>query len=151
MFEKTVFAGWGDMDSNSHMRNTAFLDKCVDVRMMFFAENGFPMDELMRRRIGPVVMKDEVEYYKEVRLLQPLRITLMLAGLAEDGSRFSIRNELWREDGKLIARVTSTGGWLDLVTRKLIVPPGELLAALRSLTPTEDFQVLASSIKSNDA
>jgi acyl-CoA thioester hydrolase len=53
MFEKTLFAGWGDMDSNSHMRNTAFLDKSVDVRMMFFAENGFPMDELMRRRIGP--------------------------------------------------------------------------------------------------
>ena len=151
MFEKTLFAGWGDMDSNSHMRNTAFLDKCVDVRMMFFAEHGFPIEELMRRRIGPVVMKDEVEYYKEVRLLQSLRITLMLTGLAEDGSRFSLRNEIWREDGKLIARVTSTGGWLDLATRKLIVPPEALLAALRSLGQTEDFQVLASSIKSNDA
>jgi acyl-CoA thioester hydrolase len=151
MYEKTLFAGWSDMDFNSHMRNTAFLDKSVDVRMMFFAENGFPMDELMRRKIGPVVMKDEVEYYKEVRLLQLLRITLVLAGLADDGSRFSLRNEIWREDGKLIARVTSTGGWLDLVTRKLIVPPEELLAALRSLTPTEDFQVLVSSIKSNDA
>jgi acyl-CoA thioester hydrolase len=151
MFEKMLFAGWGDMDSNSHMRNTAFLDKSVDVRMMFFAENGFPADELLRRRLGPVVMKDEVEYYKEVRLLQPLRITLLLAGLAEDGSRFSIRNELWREDGTLTAQVTSTGGWLDLVTRKLVVPPEELLAALRSLTPTEDFRVLASSIKSNGA
>jgi acyl-CoA thioester hydrolase len=147
MFEKTLFAGWGDMDSNSHMRNTAFLDKSVDVRMMFFAENGFPMDELMRRRIGPVVMKDEVEYYKEVRLLEPLRITLMLAGLADDGSRFSIRNEIWHEDGKLIARVTSTGGWLDLTTRKLVLPPEALLAALRSLAPTHDFQILASSIK----
>ncbi len=62
--------------------------RASDVRMMFFAENGFPMDELMRRRIGPVVRKDEVEYFKEVRLLEPLRITLMLAGLAEDGSRF---------------------------------------------------------------
>ncbi len=149
MFEKVLFAGWSDMDFNSHMRNTAFLDKCVDVRMMFFAENGFPMDELLRRRIGPVVMKDEVEYFKEVRILQPLRVTLLLAGLAEDGSRFSIRNEIWREDGKLSARVTSTGGWLDLTTRKLITPPEGVLAALRSLARTEDFQVLASSIKSN--
>jgi acyl-CoA thioester hydrolase len=147
MFEKMLFAGWGDMDFNSHMRNTAFLDKCVDVRMMFFAENGFSMEELMRRRIGPVVMKDEVEYYKEVRLLDPLRITLMLAGLAEDGSRFSLRNEIWREDAELLARVTSTGGWLDLATRKLVIPPEALLAALRSLTPTKDFQILASSIK----
>jgi hypothetical protein len=40
MFEKILFAGWGDMDFNSHMRNTAFLDKSADVRMMFFAENG---------------------------------------------------------------------------------------------------------------
>src|SRR5512143_1412059 len=151
MFEKVLFAGWGDTDSNSHMRNTAFLDKCVDVRMMFFAENGFPMDELIRRRIGPVVRKDEVEYFKEVRLLEPLRVTLMLAGLAEDGSRFSLRNEVWRDDGKLLARITSTGGWLDLTTRKLITPPESLLSALRSLTPTEDFQVLTSSIKSNDA
>jgi acyl-CoA thioester hydrolase len=147
VYEKTLFAGWSDMDFNSHMRNTAFLDKCVDVRMMFFAENGFPMDELMRQRIGPVVRKDEVEYFKEVRLLEPLRITLMLAGVADDGSRFSIRNEIWREDGKLIARVTSTGGWLDLTTRKLVLPPEALLAALRSLAPTDDFQILASSIK----
>ncbi len=135
------------MDFNSHMRNTAFLDKCVDVRMMFFAENGFPMEELLRRRIGPVVMKDEVEYFREVRLLDPLRVTLALAGLADDGSRFSLKNELWREDGKLLARVTTTGGWLDLNTRKLIVPPAELFTALRSLTKADDFQVLASSIK----
>ena len=151
MYEKNLFAGWSDMDFNSHMRNTAFLDKCVDVRMMFFAANGFSMEELMRQRIGPVVRKDEVEYFKEVRLLDPLRITLLLVGLAEDGSRFSLRNEFWREDGKLIARVTSTGGWLDLTTRKLIIPPDGLLAALRSLAPTEDFQILASSIKSNGA
>ncbi len=151
MFEKVLFAGWGDMDFNSHMRNTAFLDKSADVRMMFFVENGFPIAEFIRRKLGPVVMKDEVEYFKEARLLDPLRVTLLLAGLAEDGSRFSVRNEFWRGDGELIARVTSAGGWLDLATRKLVIPPEALLAALRSLTPTEDFQVLASSIKPNGA
>lgn len=48
MYSKTLFAGWGDMDSNSHMKNTAFLDKSADVRMMFFAEipdRGIPADE----------------------------------------------------------------------------------------------------------
>ena len=147
MYEKTLFAGWGDMDFNSHMRNTAFLDKSADVRIMFFAENWFPMEEFMRRKLGPVVRKDEVEYFKEVQLLEPLRVTLTIAGLAEDGSRFLIRNEFWRGDGKLIARVTSAGGWLDLAARKIVVPPEALLAALRSLSKTEDFQVLASSIK----
>ncbi len=39
MYAKTMFAGWGDIDFTCHMRNTAFLDKSADVRMMFFAEN----------------------------------------------------------------------------------------------------------------
>jgi len=148
VFEKQFVAGWGDMDFNSHMRNTAFLDKSADVRMMFFSENGFPMEEFVRRKIGPVIRKDEIEYFKEVRLLEALRVTLTIAGLAEDGSRFLIRNEFWRADETMIAKVTSAGGWLDLTSRKLVVPPDALLAALRSLPQTEDFQILPSSIMS---
>jgi acyl-CoA thioester hydrolase len=147
MFEKTIIAGWGDMDFNSHMRNTSFLDKSADVRMMFFSENGFPMEEFVRRKLGPVVMKDDIEYFKEVQLLEQLRVTLTLAGLAEDGSCFIMRNEFWRKDEKLATRVTSQGGWLDLSLRKLIAPPEALLVALRFLTHTEDFQILSSSIK----
>ena len=96
MFEKRLVAGWGDMDFNAHMRNTAFLDMSADVRMMFFSEHGFPMDEFIRRKIGPVIMKDEIEYSHEVRLLEELRVTLVIAGLAGDGSRFLIRNEFFR-------------------------------------------------------
>jgi acyl-CoA thioester hydrolase len=147
MYEKTLFAGWGDMDFNSHMRNTAFLDKSADVRMMFFSENGFPMDEFIRRKLGPVVMKDELEYFKEIKLMEEVRVSLELAGLSEDGSRFLIRNEFRRADGKLCARVNSAGGWLDLSTRKLVQPPEALLTALNSLPHTEDFQTLPSSFK----
>ena len=147
MFEKQLVAGWGDMDFNSHMRNTAFLDKSADVRMMFLSENGFPMAEFIRQKIGPVIRKDEIEYFKEVQLLEEIRVTLTIAGLAEDGSRFLFRNEFWRADQILIARVTSAGGWLDLASRKLVVPPEGLLAALQSLPVTEDFQILPSSIK----
>jgi acyl-CoA thioester hydrolase len=147
MFEKRLVAGWGDMDFNSHMRNTAFLDKSADVRMMFFSEHDFPMEEFIRRKIGPVIRRDELEYFREIRLLEEMRVTLVIAGLAEDGSRFQLRNEFWRSDGPLAATVTSAGGWLDLSLRRLVVAPEALLAAMRSLPRTEDFQVLASSIK----
>jgi acyl-CoA thioester hydrolase len=148
VFEKQLFAGWGDMDFNSHMRNTAFLDKSADVRMMFFAENGFPTSEFMRRSLGPVILRDELEYFKEVRLLEPLRVTLAIAGLSADGSRFSMRNEFWRPEGKLAARVNSFAGWLDLSARRLVLPPETLLVALRSLPETDDFQVLTTTTKS---
>lgn len=147
MYEKTLYAGWGDMDFNSHMRNTAFLDKSADVRMMFFAENGFPMAEFLRRRIGPVILRDELEYFREVPLLGEVRVTLSLGGLAGDGSRFRLRNEFLRVDGQLAARVTSTGGWLDLAARKLTAPPAALLEALQSLSRTLDFETLPSSLR----
>ncbi len=100
MYSKTLYAGWGDMDFNSHMRNTAYLDKAADVRQMFLMEHGFPIEEFMRLRIGPVVMKDELEYFKEVGLQQQITVTYALAGHAEDGSRFLLRHEIFRPDGQ---------------------------------------------------
>ena len=146
-FEKTLVAGWGDMDFNSHMRNTAYLDKSADLRMMFFAENGFPMSEFVRLRVGPVVMKDEVEYFREVQLLQELRGTLSLGGISEDGSRFIIRNEFFHMGGQPAARVSSTAGWLDLAARKLTAPPTGLLAAMHKLPRSADFQSLPTRLK----
>jgi acyl-CoA thioester hydrolase len=147
MFEKILYASWGDMDYNSHMRNTAYLDKSADVRMMFFAENGFPMSEFAKLRIGPVITKDEIEYFREVSLLDKIRVTLSVAGMSEDGSRWLVRNEFFRPDGKLVAKVTSMGGWLDLSARRIVRAPERLLEVFRSLTRTEDFQQLETRLK----
>ena len=141
MYQKTMIAGWGDMDFNAHMRNTAYLDKSADLRMMYFADSGFPMSEFMRLRLGPVVRKDEVEYFKEFKLLDELVVTMSLAGLSEDGSRMKLRNEFFRGT-ELAARVTSSAGWLDLATRKLTCPPADLLACLRALDRSADFEAL---------
>lgn len=147
MFSKTLYAGWGDMDFNAHMKNTAYLDKCADVRQMFLAEHGFPISEFLRLKIGPVVKKDELEYFREVGLQQSIVVTYALAGHAEDGSRFLLRHEIFRDDGQLSARVTSAGGWLDLVERRLVAPPSALLAAMNALERTADFVQLPSSVR----
>ena len=147
MYTKTLYAGWADMDFNSHMKNTAYLDKAADVRQMFLADHGFPVTEFLRLRIGPVVMKDEVEYFREVHLQEVITVNYALAGHAPDASRFLLRHEIFRSDGRLAARVTSAGGWLNLAERKLIAPPPALLAAMNELEKTSDFVVLPSSLK----
>jgi len=147
MFEKKLYASWGDMDFNSHMRNTAYLDKAGDVRMMFFSEHGFPMSEFARLRIGPIITKDEIEYFREVNLLAELKVNLAIAGLSEDGSRWLMRNEFFRPDGKLTATVTSMGGWLDLSARRIVPAPEKLLEALDSLPKTSDFKQLETRVK----
>jgi acyl-CoA thioester hydrolase len=149
LFEKVLFAGWGDMDFNSHMANTAFLDKSGDIRMMFFEENGLSGLKMAKLRIGPVVQADKLEYFREIGLMEKFRCTLALVGASEDGSRFKIRNEFIKMDGKLAARVTSTGGWLDLNSRKLIEPPELAIKTMSKLFRTSDFEILPSSMKKN--
>ncbi len=135
------------MDFNSHMKNTAYLDKTADVRQMFLIENGFPVEEFTRLRIGPVVMKDEIEYFREIGLQQKIDVTYALAGHALDGSRFLLRHEIFRPDGELSARVLSAGGWLNLDKRKIVAPPPALFAAMELLERTDDFVVLPSSVR----
>jgi acyl-CoA thioester hydrolase len=145
MYTRTLVAGWADMDFNAHMRNTAYLDKSADVRMMYFADHGFPMAEFVRLKLGPVVMRDELEYFRECRLLDAIAVTFGIAGLSDDGSRMMLRNEFFRDDN-LCARVTSTAGWFDLAARKLTVPPVNLAVPLRALERTGDFRVLPGSV-----
>lgn len=141
-FETRFTARWGDMDFNGHMGNVAFLAAAAQVRMEFFQEHGFEVGDFARLRVGPVVRRDELDYHREVRLLESLRATLALAGLSADGARFRLSNAFHADDGTLAARVASSGGWLDLDRRKLRAPPPELAEALRRLPRTDDFAEL---------
>lgn len=147
MYRTRMLAGWGDMDFNSHMRNTAYLDKAADSRMLFFAAHSFPMQEFMRLRIGPVVMQDELRYFREIGLLQEFEVGLELSAMSEDGSRFAMRNTFLLAQDKIAAQLSSQIGWLDLAARKLIAPPPALLDALQALPRSADFQTLPSSLK----
>jgi acyl-CoA thioester hydrolase len=145
---RMFFVRWADVDFNGHMKNTAYLDVCVDVRLGFFAAQGFPAGELVRRRLGPVVRRDELDYFRELRLHDSFEVDLALAGASADGSRFSLRNDFYREDDSLATRVVSTGGWLDLETRKLTAPPEDLRRILAGLTRSDDYRELPSSLRS---
>ena len=140
-------AGWAEMDWNKHMANTAYLNKVVDARMLAFKEIGFPVERFLEMRIGFVVMKDEIEYRREVHWMDEITITFEVAGLAPDYSRFKVKNEIFRADGELCAKVTTTGGFMNLDTRKLVSAPDEIIAAYQSIPKTKDYEELPSSIK----
>jgi len=142
---KEFIAGWGTMDFNSHMANTAYLNLAADVRMAFFADHGFPPGEFRRLAIGPVIRKDELEYFHEVGLHETVIVTYAALAMSADGSRFIVENEIWRASGERAATVRSTGGWLDLRARKLIPPPPALFAAFNQVPRHPEFAELPSS------
>ncbi len=94
-YAREFLAGWGTMDFNGHMANTAYLDLAADVRMAFFAEHGFPPCEFRRLAIGPVMQKDELEYFREVGLYDTVTVTYATLAMSADGARFVVENEIW--------------------------------------------------------
>ncbi len=113
--------------------------------IVHFAATGSSNGDFVRHQIGPVIKSEELEYFRELHLLDEVRVTLLCAGLSDDASRFRIRNEFWKDDGAMAARITSLGGWLDLQARKLVPPPDALAAALRSIPRTEDYAAIRTS------
>ena len=95
LFERILTVGWGQTDFNGHLRNSAFLDMCSDVRLMFFAANGFPASRFAEAQFGPVVQSDRLDYFREAKMLDAMRVTLRLAGLAGNGSRFQASIISW--------------------------------------------------------
>lgn len=138
-YTKEFFAGWGAMDFNGHLANRAYLDLAADVRMAFFAEHGFPPSEFRRLALGPVIRKDELEYFREIGLHEIVTLTYAALAMSADGARFVVENEVWSARGERAATIRSTGGWLDLRARKLVAPPAELLAAFQQVPRLPDF------------
>ena len=147
-YAKEFLAGWGTMDFNGHMGNTAYLNLAADVRMAFFADHGFPPGEFRKLAIGPVVKKEEIEYFREIALHETVTVTYAVLAMSADGARFTIENEIWSANGERAAIVRSTGGWLDLRARKLIAPPPELFAAFAQVPKAPGFVELAPRAKS---
>jgi acyl-CoA thioester hydrolase len=146
VFKHEFRAGWGQMDYNAHMGNTAYLDISADTRFMYFEANGFTAADFEREKVGPVVMRDVIEYHAEIHLQEKFSVTFELLGLSDDGSRFRLRNTFLKANGRVAAIVTTDAGWMSLVNRRLVTPPDELLTAMSRLTRSDDFENLPSSI-----
>lgn len=141
-FRAVFHAGWGAMDFNGHMANRAYLDHAGDTRMLFFASQGWSMRDFERLNFGPIVSRDTLDYFREIRLLEKFEVDLKCSGLSKDGSRVMFSNIFYREDGKKAAIVESVIGWLSLSERKLIAPPEELLGLLRQMERAEKYEIL---------
>jgi acyl-CoA thioester hydrolase len=147
IFERQFEVGWRDVDPNGHVANMAYLEYAVDTRIAFFASQGFPPANFLKHGFGPVIKSDFTEYFREVLMLEKLTVTMENGGHSQDGSRFRVINNVYKAYGEPAARVTSIGGWLGLTERKLIEPPEIIRNAWLSLTRTDDFEELKSSIR----
>jgi len=142
-FVRRFRVGWSDVDGNGHMANTAFLDRAADTRFEFFAEHGFSAGRFIAEHVGPVIVRDEILYRKELRLLEEFTVDLEVLGLSSDGTRFELGNTFHDLAGELVASVASEGTWFDLDRRRPRAPPVDLDAVQRKMHRNERFKELS--------
>ena len=133
---------WSDADANGHVRHTVYPELGVEARLAWLAEAGFSWNRFEESGIGPVLLREEIEYLREVALGERVSVDLEMLALSPDGGRLKIRHTIAMASGESAARVVVTGGWLDLARRRLVVAPEALLAILRSAPRGEGFEEL---------
>lgn len=138
VFRAEFQVAWGDLDTNGHMANAAFLDYATQARFLFFSANGFEPADFRRHGVGPVIATDRIRYRRELLFLERFEVDYFVGAIAEDGARFTIRNRFFRGD-ELCAEIETDGAWFDLKERRVVPPPAELDAVMRAI-PTYERQ-----------
>lgn len=142
-FSRRFLVGWGSVDANGHMRNTAYFDAAADVRLAFLESRGWDRRRFEDAGIGPVALEEHIRYRHELRLREAFDVTLELAGIGPDGARLRLRSRFLGREAREGAALTSDLAWMDLRSRRLCPVPADLAEAFLQLVPTEDFEPLA--------
>ncbi|NNG11469.1 MAG: thioesterase family protein, partial [Arenibacter sp.] len=76
---------WSDLDANRHLGNSSFINFMSHTRMAYLIEMGFDHKTLAKNEVGPVVFYEHMYYFKEVFPGKPIRVSLDVMGMSEDG------------------------------------------------------------------
>jgi acyl-CoA thioester hydrolase len=130
---------WSQIDSNQHMRHSAYADFAAQARLMMLESVGLLPPVLYGYKIGPVIFREELFYLREIGINEHIKVTCEVIKARPDGSRWSIRHDIYRGDGVKAAVVVADGAWIDMEKRKLAVLPPELSKCFMHAPRSEDY------------
>ena len=130
---------WSQIDANQHMRHSAYADFGAQARLTMLESLGLKPSELFKYKVGPLLFREELFYLREVVMNDQIKVTCELIKSRPDGSRWTIRHEIFRSDGIKAAIIIADGAWIDLEKRKLAVLPTELTELFMNSPKGEDY------------
>jgi acyl-CoA thioester hydrolase len=146
-FSQTYRVKWADLDPNGHVRHSAYDDYAVDTRVRWMEQSGFPPRRFAELGFGPVILRQESRFYREVTIDDTLTVTIQLTGLSPDGSRWKVQHDILKANGEKAAALEIEGSWLDLHTRKAMAPPADLLRLFTQAQKPGGLQELRSLVR----
>ena len=139
-YEQTFTTKWADFDPNRHMRHSAYNDYAAEVRVRFFADHGFSINEFAKLQIGPILFKEETSFFKEINISENIRVTMTLEGASKNLERWRFTHNIYNSKDVLAAEVKVYGSWINLQQRKLCAPPEIFINIFKDLTTAADYK-----------
>jgi acyl-CoA thioester hydrolase len=130
---------WSDIDPNFHVLHSKYYDYCANARLNILAQNGMTMQVIQEEHIGPILFREEAIFKRELKFGDEIEIRISLLKANEDFSRWSFKNEIWKNGDTLAAIITVDGAWMDTIKRKLTAPPEKFQKAFASFPKAENF------------
>ena len=141
-FSKEIQIRWSDLDPNFHLRHSVYYDWGALCRIEFFYAYGLTAELMTQLHFGPILFREECVFRKEIRLGDPVRISLRLTKSRRDYSRWTIQHDIIKGDDIVSATLTVDGAWMDTQKRKLARPPVQVTDVFSKMPLPEGFQWL---------
>ena len=138
-FSINIGVRWADLDPNFHMLHSKYYDYGATCRMEFLVKYGLTPQWMMKNQIGPILFKEQCQFRREVHFGDDISINLQIISAKKDFSRWSFRHQIFKNKDTLAAVIEVEGAWMDLVKRKLTIPPDMVTNTFSEIPMAEDF------------
>ncbi|WP_313513198.1 acyl-CoA thioesterase [Sphingobacterium sp.] len=135
---------WSQIDANVHLRHSAYADFCAQARSNMLNKMGLSLEEFNKRKIGPILFREELNYLREIGLDERVKVSVVITKFNKLNSRFSFRHEIFKENGVKAAVVLVDGAWMNIRERKLTNIPEEWMEIISKIPKSEDYTEIDS-------
>jgi YbgC/YbaW family acyl-CoA thioester hydrolase len=118
--EYRVFIRESHLDTFGHVNNATYLQLFEEARWDLITARGFGLEDIQRKRIGPVILEANVKFRREVRNRETLTIHSFL--LDYEGKIGRMSQRALKDDGELCCDAIFVIGLWDIDARKLLLP-----------------------------
>ncbi len=118
------------LDTFGHVNNAIYLSILEEARWDFVTANGYGLKEVLTLKKGPVVLEVNIKYKKELKNRENIKIISRFG--KPDKKIFTINQNIYCGENfsELACEAIITAGFMDLATRKLMMPTPEWFKAV---------------------
>jgi len=122
------------LDTFGHVNNAKYLEILEEARWDMITRNGYGLDEIVRRRVGPTILEINLRFDRELKNRQ--RVTIKSWVESYERKVAKVRQQIWDDNGTVCCEALFTVGLFDVTARKLVLPTPEWLRAV-GVTPDD--------------